>query len=134
MAVTYNVTGTIQMVPPVPLAQLWELTAGGAYRVAPFGTTARQALALASEEPHWVFVPDADSGTDSQGRPNAIQYLCIDTECHSFVINDRFKVLSGWMGEAHEFDGELDFEGDDEGDVGFIEPYADGDAPEWHQR
>lgn len=133
MAADFTITGTIELYPPVPLAQLWELTEGDRFTVAPHGM-AEAELAALTERARWVLVPDADSGTDGQGRPRAIKYLRVDDPgIQSPGVNARLQHLSGWMGADHEFDGELRYAGDVEGEVGVIEPYEDGEMPEWHE-
>lgn len=133
MAVDFSVSGTIELCPPVPLAQLWELTDCGRFEVAPHGV-AEADLAILTGRAHWVLVPDIDSGIDAQGRPKAIRYLRVDDPgVQSPTINNRLRDLSAWMGADHEFDGELSFSGDVEGEVGTIEPYEDGEWPEWHE-
>jgi hypothetical protein len=132
MAVHFSVKGQIELCPPVPLAQLWELTEGGRFEVAPHGASETDLTAL-TDRAKWVLVPDTDSGTDDHGRPNRIRYLRVhDLSIQSPAINHRLRDLSAWMGADHEFDGELRFSGDSPGDVGVIEPYEDGDWPEWH--
>lgn len=41
--------------------------------------------------------------------------------------------LSAWMGEAHELDGELHYQDGDVGTKGVIEPFEDGEEPEWRE-
>ncbi|MFV8133166.1 hypothetical protein [Streptomyces syringium] len=133
MAVDFSVSGTIELCPPVPLAQLWELFHNGRFEVAPHGAT-EVALTALLRRAHWLLVPDADSGTDEQGRPKTIRYLRVqDPGIGSWGINERLRDLSALMGAAHEFDGELRFSGDVEGEAGTIEPYEDGELPEWHE-
>ncbi|MGW3415627.1 hypothetical protein [Streptomyces sp. NPDC000888] len=133
MAVDFSVEGTIELYPPVPLAQLWELTEGGDFHVAPHGIPESELTALVEREA-WVLVPDPDSGIDDQGRPKAIKYLRVDDpETYSFSINRRLMALSAWMGEVHEFDGELHYQDGDVGTKGVIEPFEDGEQPEWRE-
>ncbi|MGW5042164.1 hypothetical protein ACWEQK_28805 [Streptomyces parvulus] len=133
MAVDFNVEGTVELCPPVPLAQLWELIDGADFHVAPHGIPESELTALVEREA-WVLVPDTDSGSDDQGRPTAIKYLRVnDPEIYSCSINHRLMVLSAWMGAAHEFDGELRYQDGDIGTKGVIEPWEDGEEPEWHE-
>lgn len=133
MPVDFSVEGTVELCPPVPLAQLWELTEGEGFHVAPHGIPESELTALVEREA-WVLVPDADSGTDGQGRPKAIKYLCVDDpETYSYSINRRLVALSAWMGQAHEFDGELRYQDGDVGTRGVIEPFKDGEEPEWRE-
>ncbi|MER6367186.1 hypothetical protein ABT255_02200 [Streptomyces mirabilis] len=133
MAVDYSVEGTIELYPPVPLAQMWELTESGDFHVAPHSISESDLTALVKREA-WVLVPDADSGTDDQGRPKAIKYLMVDDpEIYSFSISRRLVALSAWMGEDHEFDGELRYQDGDVGTQGVIEPVEDGEEPDWRE-
>ncbi|MGA5442495.1 hypothetical protein ACPCKW_23665 [Streptomyces griseoincarnatus] len=133
MAVDFSVEGTIELHPPVPLAQLWELIEGGRFQVAPHGMCESELKAFVAQA-KWALVPDADSGMDEQGRPNAIKYLRVDDpEVYSFEISQRLAELSAWMGAAHEFDGELQYQDGDVGTTGVIEPFEDGQDPKWHE-
>jgi hypothetical protein len=133
MAVDFTVEGTLTLHPPVPLAQLWELTEGAGFEVAPHGIGEAELTALVGRA-HWVLVPDVDSGTDDQGRPKAIGRLRVqDPGVQSPAIDSRLRDLSAWMGQHHEFDGLLRFYGDVEGEEGAIEPFEDGELPEWHE-
>ncbi|MCR8945056.1 hypothetical protein NW249_23340 [Streptomyces sp. OUCMDZ-4982] len=133
MAVDFSVEGTVELCPPVPLAQLWELTEGGDFHVAPYGIAESELAALVEHEA-WVLVPDIDSGTDAQSRPRAIKYVRVDDpETYSFSINRRLVALSVWMGAAHKFDGELHYQDGDVGTKGVIEPFEGGKEPEWRE-
>ncbi|MYT68373.1 MULTISPECIES: hypothetical protein [unclassified Streptomyces] len=133
MAVDFSVEGTIELYPPVPLAQLWELIDGGDFHVAPHGIGETELTALLTREA-WVLVPDPASGTDSEGRPAAIKHLRVrDPEAYSFTINHRLMALSAWLGPDHEFDGALRYQDGDVGTKGVIEPFEDGEEPEWHE-
>ncbi|MFF3256480.1 hypothetical protein ACFYWP_37115 [Actinacidiphila glaucinigra] len=130
MAADFSVRGTIELCPPVPHAQLWEPAERGLFTVAPHGLTEPELTSLVACA-HWVLVPDADSGTDAQGRPVAISHLRVHVVSEqSPQINYRLQELSAWMGAAHEFAGGLRFEGEEE--AGTIEPFEDGELPLWH--
>lgn len=135
MAIEYSVKGWIRIKPSVPLAQLAELIEGESdFEVAPLGLDVPE-LATLARRARWLLVPDDSKGTDGQGRPQAIRALMvIDPSIYSFGINRRLRELSAWMGARHAFDGNLSYEGEDEGDVGLIEPYEDGEDPEWHHQ
>ncbi|MGI5414154.1 hypothetical protein ACQEV9_46145 [Streptomyces chartreusis] len=129
MAMHFTVTGTLELHPPVPLAQLWELIDGGPFQVAPHAIT-KPELAALLDQAKWVLVPDIDSGTDSEGRPQRIKHLHVkDPSVYSFTVLHRLIDLVTCTGEAHQARGELRYAGDCEGEVGTITP---GPDPIWH--
>ncbi|MFJ9900588.1 hypothetical protein ACIQPR_45405 [Streptomyces sp. NPDC091280] len=133
MAIDYSVEGIIKLSPPVPLAQLWELTERGDFHVAPHGIGECELTELVKQE-EWVLVPDTDSGTDDQGRPKSIKYLRVDApETYSYAINSRLMALSAWVGETHDVDGELHYQDGDAGTKGSITPFENGEEPEWRE-
>ncbi|MER6158734.1 hypothetical protein ABT147_24810 [Streptomyces sp. NPDC001868] len=138
MAFDFYVAGTIELRPPVPLAQLWELidqdAFPGGFQVAPYGLDEPELAELVTRA-HWVLVPDADAGTDDQGRPWAIKYLRVsDPGVESFEVDERLRGLSAGVGGAdHEFHGHLRYWGDTGGEDGVIEPYENGKSPAWRQ-
>ncbi|MGW6793648.1 hypothetical protein [Streptomyces chartreusis] len=126
----YSVEGTIDFYPPVPLAQLWELTEDGPVVVAPAGASKSEMRACV-ERNAWVLIPDPVAGTDGQGRPRRIQGLRVDEpEMYCAGVLNRPRRLYAFIGHGHELNGSLRYEGDDvPGDVDSVEPVADAWLP-----
>ncbi|MEV1070025.1 hypothetical protein [Streptomyces sp. NPDC050263] len=130
----YSVWGTIELRPPVPVTQLWNLTDQDAFRgrldAAPHGAAGPEPAAAASQA-SWEFVPDDDAGTDEQGRPRAVRHLRVNAQGVARAeVDSRLRDVAASVGADHAFHGHLRYEGY-VGDDGEIRLHGDGGPPEW---
>ncbi|WP_327187171.1 hypothetical protein [Streptomyces sp. NBC_01334] len=137
MGYDWLVEGSIELRPPVPLARLTELLGQAAFhgkcQVAPLGL-AEPELAELVTRARWVLVPHAEAGTDSEGGPQAVEYLRVqDPGVESPEVDARLEGLSTVMGADHVFVGRLRYWGDAGGEDGEIVPPANGKSPSWIQ-
>ncbi|MDT0573119.1 hypothetical protein RM704_37665 [Streptomyces sp. DSM 3412] len=118
----YSVWGTIELHPPVPLAQLWGLADQDAFWNK-LATTPHEADDLeppaTARQPAWEFVPDEDAGTDDQGRPRTIRYLRVnDQDVTRAEVDRRLRDVARSVGANHAFHGRLRYEGyTDDGEI-----------------
>lgn len=137
MGYDWLVEGTIELRPPVPLAQLTDLLGQAAFRgkcqVAHPGLDEPELAELVTRA-RWVLVPYAEAGTDDEGSPRAIGYLRVnDPGIESPEVDARLEGLSAVMGADHVFVGRLRYRGDMGGEDGEIVPPANGKSPSWIQ-
>lgn len=131
----YNVWGTIEVRPPVPLARLRGLTDQEAFQrrlgTAPAGAAGPEPAS--APQARWEFVPDDDAGTDDtddQGRPRAIKYLRVnDQGVARTEVDRRLLDVAALVGTDHTFHGHLRYEGyvGDEGEIRL----RGGGPPQW---